>query len=245
MAMARYSVLRAKMRIQYERKKRAQLGPEAESAAEAKYNRLVGRLRTFQSNCTQVAADRPLSSVQYAPGSHPQYLATSSWSGDCHIWATASTNRVATLSPTSSVGERMTDVCWHPGFGRSNAGGVDLVTASADASLSLWRLPSLGTGVPADFRPHAAVKDEARGENKEVVSDRSDNEDEDEDMGTGTAAGSGGLHALGSHTSVLDDGSARLSTPLATLRGHRAALTRVAFHPSGAYVGSASHDGTC
>ena len=52
------------------------------------------------------------------------------------------------------------------------------------------------------------------------------------------------MPGVSDETAPLTSASLRSDRPLATLKGHEARVARTAWHPSGAYVASASFDGT-
>ncbi|XP_072982697.1 U4/U6 small nuclear ribonucleoprotein PRP4-like protein [Typha latifolia] len=120
--IARYSLARAKARI--ERAKRRRDDPDEDEEAEAEF--VVKQAAEFVLDCSEIGDDRPLSGCSFSHDA--TLLATSSWSGITKIWSMPQVTKVATLKGHT---ERATDVAFSP---------VDkcLATASADRTAKLW-----------------------------------------------------------------------------------------------------------
>nr|XP_010921905.1 LOW QUALITY PROTEIN: U4/U6 small nuclear ribonucleoprotein PRP4-like protein [Elaeis guineensis] len=122
--IARYSLARAKSRI--ERARRRRDDPDEDEDAEAEF--VVNQAGGFALECSEIGDDRPLSGCSFSHDG--TMLATSSWSGVTKIWSMPKVEKVATLKGHM---ERATDVAFSP---------VDncLATASADRTAKLWNI---------------------------------------------------------------------------------------------------------
>ena len=125
--------------------------------------------------------------------------------------------------------ERVTDVAFHPhSLSPSHSPSlVNIASASADRSVLLWSLPSS----VIHTRPHTHTDANSHGSKEEV--DMSVDRQPD-------ASSPPTTQALPPATSA----HAETLTPLARLSGHVDRLARLAFHPSGRFLATASFDAT-
>lgn len=121
--IARYSLPRAKARI--ERAKRRHEDPDEDPEAEAEL--VVKQAGEFVLECSEIGDDRPLTGCSFSRDA--SMLATSSWSGIVKVWSMPQITKVATLKGHT---ERATDVVFSPA-------DDCLATASADRTAKLWK----------------------------------------------------------------------------------------------------------
>ncbi|CAL9133500.1 U4/U6 small nuclear ribonucleoprotein PRP4-like protein [Musa acuminata AAA Group] len=120
--IAKWSVARAKARL--ERARRRRDDPDEDEEAEAEF--VVNQAGGLVLECSEIGDDRPLSGCSFSHDG--TMLATSAFSGVAKLWSMPQVTKVATLKGHT---ERLTDVAFSP---------VDnhIVTASADHTAKLW-----------------------------------------------------------------------------------------------------------
>lgn len=120
--IAKYSIVRAAMRLQRARRKR----DDPDEDLDAETNWALDQAGSLALDCSEIGDDRPLSGCSFSHDG--KMLATCALSGVAKIWSMPQVKKVCTLKGHT---ERATDVAFSP---------IDnhLATASADRTARLW-----------------------------------------------------------------------------------------------------------
>lgn len=126
--VAKFSLYRAKMRLENERCGRFCI---PEQRAET----LEHNIPLLTNQASSLADTRPVVSCSFSPGD--EYIAVASWSGRAKIWCSRSLEVKSTIEAHE---DRLTCVTWHPSFDPSSqdTNTVHLATASVDRTARLW-----------------------------------------------------------------------------------------------------------
>lgn len=227
--------------------------PPAAAAEDEYAARLYKTMKRAKPVLSQAGDDRPLAACAF---SHDGTLiATGSWGAVVKVWDGHSVEQVTSLRGHS---ERVVGVAFHPSAGlahdrqsaaathgpagvheSSAATSADasaglLVSASADATAKIFRLPPRDTlrslGQPGK-------QGSAGGPNGRDADAAADDVDM-QDGGGGIVRGAGSSGSA--HKSLVEVGIREV----ATLTGHAQRLCNAAWHPSGRYIGTTSFDQT-
>lgn len=193
-------------------------------AADTEAVALWKTMRALRPSMSQVGDVRPLQGCGFR--SDAGRIATASWTGDVRLWDPAECEHIATLK---SHEERVVSLAWTPNRSASDSSETAaLVSGSADSTCRIW----------PDFSPSAVAAGTV------AVSDAA----------SGAAASSSAQDAtMGEEADPAEASSATASRkaaavpvvrPLAALVGHADRISRVAWHPSGRFVGTTSYDKT-
>lgn len=132
--LANYSLSRAKERLERARE-RAELPEKTREAIDQEDYK---KLRKFDISASQVADQRPISSVSFSPNA--QLIASSSWSGLCKVWTTSGLQEKLTLRGHNCNSDRIN---WHPNATISNdVNDLNLVSCGVDGTVFYWSLAS-------------------------------------------------------------------------------------------------------
>lgn len=126
--ITKYSLSRAKQRLDRERKKRDEEDRGDRMDVDRTFN-----FDGFVNTSSQVGDERPLS---YCCFSHDgQQLATASWTGLCKIWNVSDCSLLHTFRGHT---DRATSVVWHPEAAKQSPGTCSLASSGADKMVILW-----------------------------------------------------------------------------------------------------------
>lgn len=223
--IAEYSWKAAEARLAVEAASAGE-GPSALAAAAAEDARAAALYKTMKrmrATLSQVADDRPVSCC--AASRDGSVIVTGGWSGVAKLWSPTTVNHLASCKGHK---DRIVGVAFHPDTGVQNGGGL-LVTAAADSTAKLWKLPPAAVGA-AESPPSSSAGTDAEGD--AAMSSGS--------VYTGPSSGAHAGHGASATRSLTEHG---LREQL-TLSGHTLRLASVAWHPSGAVVGTTSYDRT-
>jgi hypothetical protein len=188
----------------------------------AAYDRaLNGGLGALSMASSQIGDDRPLSSVSFMGDG--KVVVTGSWSGSIKAWAVPSGELLR--SYTGAHTERVSDVCFHPGSVQADTGrmGFSHTTTNGKGGSGAGK-GAVGKAASQEQEQQACA---------------------DADGGADSTQANSVVHfASSACDSVAKLWSLHSRKPLASFVGHRNRLGRVAWHPSGDYLGTASFDGT-
>ncbi|KAJ8896325.1 hypothetical protein PR048_001669 [Dryococelus australis] len=145
MWIAKYSLPRAKLRLEKSRVERQQL----EATRTAHRQELQKKLQAMTIFCSQIGDNRPISFCQFSPDS--KMLATASWSGHCRLWNVPNCDLVRNLQGHNcNVGA----IVWHPqAMDNEDKRVCALASCAFDGSVKLWNLSS--SDPLADVEGHA------------------------------------------------------------------------------------------
>lgn len=130
--IAQFSLPRARERVARQ-KKEAQT-PLSKLISHRKTQN--ARLRTYLSQGSQIAADRPVSIARFSPDS--RVIATGSWAGDLRLFD--ATDLTETRKVTGHV-DKVSGLAWHPQATLSLPDSVfNLVTGGGEGDVCLWDL---------------------------------------------------------------------------------------------------------
>jgi len=242
--IAKYSIVRAKHRIdrEKERRKREESNDEAFILEEERQQkRIFDRLQKFAFTSSEIGDERPLSFCTFASDS--EHLATAGWSGLCKIW-TISGMRLEMVM--SGHRERVTSIAFHPDAytGQHSTSAVNLATSSFDQTVQLWSLEANAPRKRKNKETHRGEDHQHTKETNEKYSHRNENRNSEEKEDKMEIV-------IKPYPMELENGKSGQNRvepvtvkPLIVLRGHTHRVNRVAFHPSGRFVGSVSCDQT-
>lgn len=146
--IARYSIARAKSRVDGERRKREaeesedmSVQPRAKAPALGEQdlgNELRERVVKFDVAASHIGDDRPVSSIAVSPAGDT--IAIGGFSGLIKLWRRAEADSFIVLKGHR---DRASGVAWHPGaLTTQMSSAVNLVSGSADSTVRLWSLDS-------------------------------------------------------------------------------------------------------
>jgi U4/U6 small nuclear ribonucleoprotein PRP4 len=201
-----------------------------------KFSANILHFRKFFNYFSEVGDKRPLSSCAFAPESH-RNLVVGSWSGDVTMWAVPSGQPMYHMHGHR---ERVVDVAFHPSASvNSDTSSCTVASAGADEVAMLWACP-LVPGIQSNAESES---DENMSDaNANSNSNGSANNTADTPMSDATSTVSSSSSVKKEHATA--QGAVPIRRPLLTLAGHTDRLGRIAFHPSGTYLGTTSFDRT-
>ncbi|KAG2441873.1 hypothetical protein HXX76_003480 [Chlamydomonas incerta] len=142
MAIARYSLLRAKARLQGAKRRRED--PQELEAASCLYSSAVSSARSVVQQCSELGDTRPISHCAFSPDGTS--LAACGWGGTLSVWSVPAVAKRWAAPPPKDA-PRFTGVAWHPaaaGLGpdamqaEGQAGVVQLATGASDGVCRLY-----------------------------------------------------------------------------------------------------------
>ncbi|CAG8440228.1 3056_t:CDS:10 [Diversispora eburnea] len=224
--MARYSLPRARDRLNRQRKEYELPLPQLKSFRKE----LFSGLKSYANFSSQIGDDRPISQCVFSPDRSK--IVTGSWSGLIRIWGVPNCEALSLLKGHT---DRIGGVAWHPDSTLSiDKSVVNLASGAADSMIHLW---SLDNDAPIatlrghtskiakiDFHPSGKFIGSAR----EVYAIRFQND--------GSLVATGGLDAIGRVWDLRTGRSAMV------LEGHVKDILAVDFSPNGYQVATGSAD---
>ena len=139
-------------------------------------------------------------------------LATSSWSGECKIWSIPECTPLYDLTIPGSKNDRITSIAFHP------TTNLETLQSAQTTGTSEQAVHVAAAGADSNIYLWSLLHD----------SNNNHNANERLYVDDGYCSGS--------------DGASQVRTPIAILNGHSAHVSRIAFHPAGRHIGSASYD---
>lgn len=133
MWIAKYSLPRAKARLEQARKER----DIPDATRTARRQELQKKLQALSIYCSQIGDTRPISYCQFSPDS--KMLATASWSGLCKLWTVPNCEILKTFrGHNCNVGA----IVFHPKAMEDEQSVCALASCAADGSVKLWNFES-------------------------------------------------------------------------------------------------------
>ena len=196
---------------------------------------------------SQIGDTRPISTIRFSPDA--KMVATGSWSGGAKVWDVPGLNEVKALKGQCHLSSALIGEVYEE---RQRKEVLSTRVHSHDRGPDdRWHLTSFSTSslnqatTPTAEVSHGIPRRRSACPQQESTSQP---EEEREPSSCGVSIGQSHHPRASRPMLSVTDELVRVAlyspTPLSTLEGHTAPVARVAFHPSGDYVASASFDGT-